>query len=495
MLLRRVVRGVVALVVLLLLVLAAVRLVVGRLLVLPAVGVQVVVAALVGVRLVRLLVVAARRVLLGGALVLVTGVGAVLGVRVARGVPVAVGLLLRDRGGGLLRRRRCGEVLGPGGLLGLGLGAQPAGAAALAGHGLGGDRRLLGEVVVDVAAAAGQGHHHEDDGEETLDPQPEGVGEGVVEGDVQLAAGGGQFEALGPAVDGGAGERAAVQGGRPALVGAVGEAQDPAVGAGGDRGVDVDGARGHRLGGARAGLRDDRRARDLLVDPPQSAAVLLAEPGQAGCGVQYACDLAGRALVDEDVPHGEAAELVRLVGAGAGDEVGDDLVQLAVLTVGRGEFGVAEAGAGAAHQHVADVGGGVAVEDEGAGLVAGAALLGDERGHLDGVAALQRSVGAADHPAGGDEQRARCGGEGDQGGDRLAPAEALLGHACACPVGAEHGGGQQGEAVDEGGGPPRSTRWTGPRRRGRPGPPPRPSRCRTAARCAAGRPARPAPLR
>ena len=133
----------------------------------------------------------------------------------------------------------------------------------------------------------------------------------------------------------------------------------------------------------------------------------------------------------------------------------------AVLAVGRGEFGVAEAGAGAAHQHVADVGGGVAVEDEGAGLVAGAALLGDERGDLDGVAPLQRSVGAADHPAGGDEQRARGRGEGDQRGDRLAPAEALLGHARACPVGAEHGGGQEGEAVDEGGGAgPGRSRWT-----------------------------------
>lgn len=278
------------------------------------------------------------------------------------------------------------------------------------------------------------------------------MGERIVEGDVQLAAGGGQFEALGPAVDGGAGQRPAVQGGGPALVGRVGEAQDPAVGAGRDRGVDVHGARGHRLRGTGSGLGDDGGARDLLVDPPQSAAVLLAEPGQAGRGVQHARDLAGRALVDEDVAHGEAAELVRLVGAGAGDEVGYDLVQLVVLAVGRGEFGVAEAGAGAAHQHVADVRRGVAVEDEGAGLVAGAALLGDERGHLDGVAALQRSVGAADHPARGDEQRARGGGEGDQGGDRLAPAEALLGHACACPVGAHHGGGQQGEAVDEGGG-------------------------------------------
>jgi hypothetical protein len=90
------------------------------------------------------------------------------------------------------------------------------------------------------------------------------------------------------------------------------------------------------------------------------------------------------------------------------------------------------------------VGGGVAVEDEGAGLVAGAAVLGDERGHLHRFAPLQRSVGAADHPAGGDQQRARGGREGDQRGDGLPPAEALLCHPRACPVGAEDGGGEEG---------------------------------------------------
>ncbi len=154
--------------------------------------------------------------------------------------------------------------------------------------------------------------------------------------------------------------------------------------------------------------------------------------------------------MDEDVAHGEAAEFVGLVGAGAGDEVGDDLVQLGVLAVGGGELAVSHAGAGAAHQHVADVRGGVAVEDQRAGLVPGAALLGDERGHLGRVVALQGAVGATDHPAGGDEQRARGRGEGDQHGDRLAPAEALLGDTRACPVGAERGGGEEGEAVDEG---------------------------------------------
>ncbi len=34
-----------------------------------------------------------------------------------------------------------------------------------------------------------------------------------------------------------------------------------------------------------------------------------------------------RAVADQDVADGEAAELGGLVGAGAGDEVGDDLVQ------------------------------------------------------------------------------------------------------------------------------------------------------------------------
>lgn len=43
----------------------------------------------------------------------------------------------------------------------------------------------------------------------------------------------------------------------------------------------------------------------------------------------------------------------------------------------------------AAHQGVRHPGGRVAVHDEGAGLVLGVALLGDERGHLGGVAALQ----------------------------------------------------------------------------------------------------------
>ncbi|EPJ35770.1 hypothetical protein STAFG_7180 [Streptomyces afghaniensis 772] len=75
--------------------------------------------------------------------------------------------------------------------LGLRLGAQAAGPTALARDRLRRDGRLLGQIVVDVAAPAGQGQHDEDDGEEALRPQPRGVADGVVVGDVQRAAGAG----------------------------------------------------------------------------------------------------------------------------------------------------------------------------------------------------------------------------------------------------------------------------------------------------------------
>ncbi len=156
--------------------------------------------------------------------------------------------------------------------------------------------------------------------------------------------------------------------------------------------------------------------------------------------------------VHEDVADGEAAELVGLVGAGAGDEVGDHLVEQVVLAVLGGDLRVAHAGPGAAHQHVVDAVGGVGVEDQGAGLVAGGALLGDERRHLHREAPLDGSVGAADHPADGEDPRADGAGQGDQRGDRLAPAEALLGDPRAGAVGAQRAGGQQGDALDEGGG-------------------------------------------
>ena len=76
----------------------------------------------------------------------------------------------------------------------------------------------------------------------------------------------------------------------------------------------------------------------------------------------------------------------------------------------------------------------VAVQHEGAGLVAGDRLLGDERGHLGGIAAFQRSGGAADHPADGGDQRGQRGGEDDQAGHRLAPAEPGGGDAFAGPL-------------------------------------------------------------
>ncbi len=168
-------------------------------------------------------------------------------------------------GGG---RRRC---------LRLGLGAQPAGPAAVAYQGLGRDGRLLGQVVVDVTAAAGQRHDDEDQGEQALRPHPQGVGERIVVGDVEGAAGRGQFEALGPAVDRGGGERLAVEGGGPALGGGVGQAQDAALRAVLDLGVDLDRSRGHGLRLALAPGGHDGGAGDLPVHPPQRAARLLAE--------------------------------------------------------------------------------------------------------------------------------------------------------------------------------------------------------------------------
>ncbi len=278
------------------------------------------------------------------------------------------------------------------------------------------------------------------------------MGERIVVGDVEGAAGRGQFEALGPAVDRGGGERLAVEGGGPALGGGVGQAQDAALRAVLDLGVDLDRSRGHGLRLALAPGGHDGGAGDLPVHPPQRAARLLAEPAQAGRGVQHPGDLARGAPVHQDVADGEAAELVGLVGAGAGDEVGDDLVEQVVLAVLGGDLRVAHAGSGAAHQHVVDAVGGVGVEDQGAGLVAGGALLGDERRHLHREAPLDRSVGAADHPADGENERADGAGQGDQRGDRLAPAEALLGDPRAGAVGAQRAGGQQGDALDEGGG-------------------------------------------
>ncbi len=120
--------------------------------------------------------------------------------------------------------------------------------------------------------------------------------------------------------------------------------------------MDLDRSRGHRLGGGTAALGGhDGRAGDLPVDPPQRAARLLAEPAQTRGGVQHPGDLARGPLVHQDVADGEAAEFVGLVRAGSGDEVGDDAVEQLVLAVLGGDLRVAHAGAGAAHQDVADV--------------------------------------------------------------------------------------------------------------------------------------------
>ena len=288
-----------------------------------------------------------------------------------------------------------------------------------------------------------------------------------------LPAVGGQFEALGPAVDGGLLQRPAVEAGAPAGGGLVGDAQDPARRAGRDLGVDVDGVGGDRQTLAALG-RHDHRTGDLAVHPPQRAAVELAEPAEARRRVQGAGERAGRAVAHQHIAHRESAELARLVGAGARDEVGDDLAEPGVVAAGRGEFGVAELSARAAYQGVRDLGGRGAAEHQGAGLVAGAALLGDERGHLHWVAPLQRAVGAADHPVRGGVQGAEHGGERDQGGDRLAPAEAVARDAGAAVFGAERGGGEQREPVRRGSpGPPRRSvgqdREEEPDERDRPG--------------------------
>lgn len=185
------------------------------------------------------------------------------------------------------RRVRCGR----GGRVGGG-GAEPARAAPVARGvpGPGGRGLLLGEVVVDVAAAARQGEDEQDDGERALGPGPRGAGERRVVGQVEAPALGGQPEALRPAVDGGLLQGSAVEGGVPAVVGAVGDAQDAALRSGGDVAVRLDGAGADGDGfGTRPGASggtgrrgDDDGAGDLAVDPPQGAAVALAEPAEAG---------------------------------------------------------------------------------------------------------------------------------------------------------------------------------------------------------------------
>lgn len=366
--------------------------------VLLRVGVLGVVSLVAGVLLLLLLLLLLRLLLLGVRVRLVRRV--VVGARLLLPVPLRVlaVLLLRDRRiaaggflrvvcrgirgvrvGGLLRGdvlprvhgRVRGRVRGPrrvvvvgvGGVpgllgggrrLGLGRGAQPAGAAALSVDRLGGDggRRLLGQVVVDLPAAARQRHDHQDQEQSGLRPDPRGVRDRGVVGEVQTAALRGQLEALGPAVDGLAGQRLSVQGRRPARVGGVRDPQHAALLAGRDLGVGLDGGRADRNVLALAGSRGDHDAGDLAVHPPQGAAVELAEAAEAGRRVEDPAHLARCSVPDEDVADREAAELAALVGAGAGDEVGDDLVEVAVAAARLGEFTVAEAGARAADQAV-----------------------------------------------------------------------------------------------------------------------------------------------
>lgn len=270
--------------------------------------------------------------------------------------------------------------------------------------------------------------------------------------EVEAAALGGQFEALGPAVDGLGLEGLAVEGGLPAFVGPVGDAQDAARVTGGDLAVGLDGSGGDGDRGLALLAGEDDGARQPGFDAPQGGAVLLVATAEAGGGVEDAADLLGPAGAEHHEADGEGAELAGLVGAGAGDEVGDDLVEAGVAAGAGGDLRVADAAAGAADEAVGDGGGRVQVEDQGAGLVVVAARVRDEGRDLYGVAALQRAVGPGDQPGGGGDQRSHGGGQGDEGGQRLAPAEAAGGDAFPGPVGAERGGREEGEPVDEGGG-------------------------------------------
>lgn len=264
------------------------------------------------------------------------------------------------------------------------------------------------------------------------------------------AALGRQREALRPAVDGRLRQRPAVQGRLPAHSGAVGDAQDPSGLAGRDVGVRLDGPGGDRQ---RVGLAaDDGGPGDLAVDTPQGTAVELAEPAQARGGVEHAAHLARRSVAHKDVTDRETAELAGLVGAGTRDQIGDDLVEPGVAAARLGELGVTEAPAGAADQGVRDLRGRGAAEYEGSWLVAGVALRGHERGHLDRVAALERLRRPAEHPVGRGQQRGEAGGQRDERGERLAPAEALGGDPGAGALRPEDGGREQRDAVDQGGG-------------------------------------------
>ncbi|CAM5682481.1 hypothetical protein SBADM41S_07041 [Streptomyces badius] len=123
-------------------------------------------------------------------------------------------------------------------------------------------------------------------------------------------------EALGPAVDGLAGQRLAVQRGRPPRVGGIRDPQHAARLAGRDLRVGLDGGRADRDVLALAGGRGDHDPGDLAVDAPQRAAVELAEAAEARGRVEDPAHLARCPVPDEDVADREAAELAALVGAG-----------------------------------------------------------------------------------------------------------------------------------------------------------------------------------
>ncbi len=190
-------------------------------------------------------------------------------------------------------RQGSGPPAPPGG------GAQAAGAAAVARGVLGGQGDgLLRQVVVDGAAPPRQGEDQQDDGQGALGPQPGRAADGGFVGEVEAAALRGQLEALGPAVDGGLLQGRAVECGPPAVVGAVRDAQHPARAARRDLGVGLDGSRGDGQGlrgrlGALVGAGDDDGPGHLPVDAPQGAAVALAEPAEAGGGVEDAAHGAG----------------------------------------------------------------------------------------------------------------------------------------------------------------------------------------------------------
>ena len=256
------------------------------------------------------------------------------------------------------------------------------------------------------------------------------------------------------------------------------------VGAGRDLGVRLDGA-GARPAPARrvartsAAVRRDDGGPATTCRSTRHSALPSCWLSRVRPGVASRTRLISRGapVAYEDIADREAAELVGLVGAGAGDQVGDDLVEPRVVCRRRGEFGVAEAGAGAADQRVADLG--RPSSPPRTRVRAWSRVPLSSATNAGTCTGSRRSSGPSAPPiiqpaaaSSGPRPAARA----IERGDRLAPAEALRGDARACPVGADAGGGEQRDAVDEGGGPgPAGAVGRAPRRRGRRGR--RPRRC------------------